>query len=148
MASNQQIENLRFAYSVMAGVPSEIVSLGHIRANEINGPNTGISDEELLHTHCGSVACVAGLLSAHPHFKAQGLLYSVEAQQIQMHGERVELMDASDELFDYDTIFNAGPCGKYGKLVALERIRVALRKHRAITIQRNMELVDYERTLY
>ena len=126
--TDKQIENLRMAYAIMAGIPAERIKLDIYRC-EPRGRRCE-NDKAFVST-CGSAGCVAGWLSAHPHFKSQGLKWF--APEIQ--GE-----PASSALFDDPTIFDSGPEGLTGKREALARIRRALYRAGAVDDARDIEL--------
>ena len=146
--NEQQIENLRMAYSIMAGIPKDRIDLCVIRGRrrEAKGSAvTRVSDEDLLQSYCGSVACIAGWLSAHPYFQAQGLGYNSTVTYENTMGLRF----SSTQMFGIPGIFDgAYYSGHIGaKQEALARIRNALLKANAITFERNFELLDYEYTV-
>jgi hypothetical protein len=138
MPTRQQIENLRMAYAIMWGVPASQIDLGSIRYSQ------GQATDEKMLTHCSSAGCVAGWLSAHPYFKAQGLLFR--------HPGWItlgkDLSSASEILFGERYIFDDGYDGIRGKLQALARIRHALLwGANAITSDRYYELARQEEEL-
>jgi hypothetical protein len=151
-----QVENLRMAYAIMAGIPAERVSLPDVRATEPWGAEPGITDRRLKQS-CGSVACVAGWLSAHPYFKRQGLRYEVEPGEggfIRIRRPRAgEVASGLDEAADYlfgdgsYYLFGTGSFGLEGKRQALRRIRDALYSRGAISYERNNELQQQEEAM-
>ena len=63
MTTKQHIENLRMAYSIMAGIPKDRINLNVIRERRLGVKGsvvTRVSDEDLLQSHCGSVGLVPG----------------------------------------------------------------------------------------
>jgi hypothetical protein len=137
----KQVENLRVAYSVMWGVPADRIDLGSVRRDCDD-------DDEFLSPACRSVGCVAGFLSAHPHFKAQGLRWTGDGVMLtDSSGRSYHLEEAANELFGGWSVFNAGPSGLEGKRRALEHIRRALLEAGAITLQRNAELARQEQEI-
>ena len=129
--TDKQIENLRMAYAIMAGIPAERINLGVYRAND-NGFVGGASKDDARFVRtCGSAGCVAGWLSAHPYFKSQGLKWNATS---------IEYENASSVLFDDYAIFDSGPVGLAGKREALARIRRALNRVGAVDDARSSEL--------
>ena len=131
----KQIENLRVAYAIMAGIPAERIKLSIYRRNAQGYVRvSGWNDKDFIND-CGSVGCMAGWLSAHPHFKCQGLKWNAE---------RIKDVNASMALFGVFDVFDSGPEGLLGKRVALSRIRRALHNVDAIDDRRYYELEKEE----
>jgi len=147
-----QIENLQVAYSVMFGIPAKKIDLSSVRVKvdkEGNDDSYAISDKKMLFK-CNTHGCVAGYLSAHPHFKAQGLKYKVSEEEIVFgtgEARTYELESMSKQLFGDMHIFDAGDEDLRGKKQALRRIRKALREAKAISSERNDELHAIEEQL-
>lgn len=133
----QQVENLRVAYSIMAGVPAKRINLWIVRKGKDFAEDKGLPLPE-----CGTAACVAGWLSAHPYFQAQGLRFSTTEREISLgpYG----LFGSANYLFGTHEVFSGGSDGMTGKLQALERIRRALREKSALSHKRDCELHRYE----
>lgn len=135
-----QIENNRMAYSIMWGFPARKINLGVLRGAFVGSRNYDFCVEvsnERLFNDCGSVGCIAGILSAHEHFIAQGLCWTPGngiryKQSFYYHVGSLELFGASN-------IFATGTAGLPGKLQALRRIRSNLLANRAISLERNIE---------
>ena len=130
--TDQQAENTRVAYSIMAGIPSELINLNIVRENDA-------TDTKLL--ECGTVACIAGWLSAHPYFKEQGFRRNAEAP----HAYHMIDLDLDLPLFGSQKIFSVR---KYPRLTqkqeSLERLRLHLLRTGHITSERNKELASKE----
>ena len=128
----KQIENLRMAYAIMAGIPADRVKLDIYRCNQ---HQLVCADDKQFVDNCASVGCVAGWLSAHPYFKRQGLRWNAPD---------IEGVSASFVLLGDYNIFDVGPQGLLGKRVALSRIRRALHNVDAIDDRRYYELEEEE----
>lgn len=143
-----QIENVRVAYAVMAGVPSEKIELSAVRDTMGFGAFY-VEDDALLH-ECKTTACIAGWLSSHPYFKAQGFTYGDSTSGLAKHGRMYFYKHMASDLTGDSQLFNAvneDDVVGTQKQVALARLRRYLRQNNAITIERGQELADYERTL-
>lgn len=129
--SDKQAENTRVAYALMAGIPSELIDLDLIR-------DMSASDARML--QCNSCGCMAGWLSAHPYFKAQGLNAVVGHKE---SGWQVPL-HLDEELFGNENMFNGSNRtllpAKGQKQEALERLRLHLLNTGRITQQRSDQL--------
>lgn len=134
------IENLRMAYAIMAGFPAHKVALGSWRDTD---GKAATNDHNLL-THCGTTGCIAGVISAHPYFKKQGLKWSVKTEELSFKGQYSPSWYISEELFGDVRVFEAGLSGVPGKKQALSRIRYVLFGKDAISPQRNAELATQE----
>jgi hypothetical protein len=140
-----QIKNLRVAYSVMAGIPARFISLPDIRrGSDCN--HSALTDQEFVHD-CNSVGCIAGWLSAHPHFQAQGMGYDRTLGSITMGGLPRFVREVAFRLMGNSYLFDDGPTGLPGKRTALRRIREALRAADAITTARFHQLSQQEAAL-
>jgi hypothetical protein len=138
MPTAKQIENTRMAYSIMAGIPAEKVNLNVIRrVNNAVNPFASVTKSQLLHD-CGTVGCIAGWLSAHPYFTAQGLRYRAGG---------IELYAESHRLFGVAFLFNSANSSLPGKTEALMRLRRHLLNFGAITPARDAELAREESRL-
>ena len=131
----------------MAGIPADRIELDVIRGVRQGAVSAAehVSDGELKQGYCGSVACIAGWLSAHPYFKEQGLGYAGTVT----YKNDMGFGPASTELFGRVDIFDGAYCSGHvsSKKEALARIRNALVKANAITFERNFELLKYEATI-
>jgi len=131
--TEQQIENHRMGYAIMAGIPASRIELSICRRGV--GLIDAEADREFIHT-CGTSGCVAGWLSAHSYFKQQGLTIGTWGNGL------IEM-----RLFGNTDMFGSGEMGLEGKLEALRRFRYSLVKAKAITAERNHELIAYENSL-
>ncbi len=134
--TDEQAENTRMAYSIMSGIPAELINLRDVRQG-------GASDEELL--QCNSCACVAGWLSAHEYFKDKGLKSFMGGP-----GKWSVNLSMDFKLFGDSSIFD-GPrdynVPENQKQEALERLREHLFAAGRITKQRNIQLQRMEALL-
>lgn len=137
--NDKQAENCRVAYSVMAGFPAYKIDLNHVRLGM-----GGRSDDKTFLSECGAAGCVAGVLSAHPHFRAQGFHWDPSFGLSLGGREFISLPLMARVLFGASTIFASGPDGVHGKVVALARIRHALYEARRISQSRYGELERQE----
>lgn len=142
LLSPRHAENTRMAYSIMAGVPDERV---HLDAYRSMAKTTFVGDEAFVQPECRSVGCIAGWLSAHEYFKAQGLRFVDDG--VIITGRATS--NPSYYLFGSDRIFYGLDFHVKGnhKRLALERLRAHLFENKCITPQRNKQLAQYERTL-
>lgn len=145
----QQAENTRMAYSIMWGIPWERIDLDEWRERDNRG--NPVSSHRLLHL-CNTTACIAGWLSAHPHFKAQGLSYDsnsgiVRFKNVEIAGD--EEVPADEMLFGDRNIFDGSDdTHPNQKLEALERLRLHLFENNAVTYDRYKELEAAEQAAF
>lgn len=136
--TDEQAENARMAYAIMAGIPAELIDLNDIREGYA-------SDEEML--DCNSCGCVAGWLSVHPFFQEKGLKsYAING----VYPTSLCGVDLSKDvpLFGSSYIFNSHEGIRDSqKREALERIRLHLLMAGRITKQRSDELAVEEEKL-
>jgi hypothetical protein len=149
------IKRLRTLYSVLAGIPNRRIYLGNFYGG------TQQVGEQFVH-NCGTTACAGGWAAVYPEFVAAGL-YADE-------GGTIRFGDATDfsalaKFFDIDysdvcEVFDTAAASDftkgldedsiyYGEIsdkrVALHRIRLYLRKQRAISKKRSKELAAFEK---
>lgn len=138
-----QAENTRIAYEVMWNTPMAKIDLDCYRLSPVY--SNKVSDERLLN-ECGSVACIAGWLSAHPHFKAQHLYYKEDGPRF---NGAYAMDEGSLELFGAMGIFDCSNDRSFAsdKRQALERLREHLYRHGCITKKQNSEMRRAESAL-
>lgn len=106
-----------------------------------------ITEQQIENTRTAA-ACVAGVLSAHPFFQEQGLRWNLFDGIHMGHGhEHGGIFTSAYRLFGYTHIFDGGHSGLAGKRQALSRIRGALYREGAITLERTAELAAQEAAL-
>lgn len=145
--TDQQAKNTRVAYAVMAGIPSKRINLDVVRKGDLD-------DKEFIAPSCNSGACLAGWLSAHPHFVAQGLYWDAKVHEVHLqkgtHKMR-GLLNQSKHLFgracNYDSMFSMSRLRMGQKKEVLQRLREHLLNAGRITKERNSELIKYEKTV-
>lgn len=136
----KQIENLKVAYAVMGGIPAKRINLDLYRTKPY--ACDPLPNDKAFLNDCGSAGCIAGWLSAHPHFKAQGLRVPRDGRYPTIG--RMETWEAAQRLFGDSYMFNSGHSGALGKREALERIRETLVDAEAITPKRDAQLENQE----
>lgn len=134
--TDEQAENCRVLYSIMAGIPKKLIDLDEIRGDEA-------SDRTLL--KCNSVACIAGWSSAHPFFKAKGLV-ATRTRKAFGRGYYLAIdFDLGESLFGTHDMFDGSYYTQASqKHEALARIRKHLYRAGRISKERNDELAAEE----
>lgn len=134
--NKQQVENVRMAYAIMAGMPAKRIDLDRIRSGRP-------ADDWFLTRECGSVACIAGVISAHPHFKEQGLAYDPWSGNVTLCGYH-GLGNAASRLMGDAVAFDGSMFDMPPKLEALERLREILFDNGHLSAARNTQLARKE----
>lgn len=151
------IERLRSLYSMMAGMPSQLVYMNVWRTKGSGRGQVGLSDEGLIQgsvTHlmndpnhsCGTAACALGWSAAYPEFKEAGFTTDQDGWP-RFDGKTG--FGAGQRFFgltylEASALFNVVREGD-AKQVFLERLRTVLIKYNIITLERNSTLVRLER---
>lgn len=143
MLTKKQIENSRMAYSIMAGIPADLVNLDVERDH--SGPDA--PSDAVMKKGCGSVGCIGGWISAHQFFKRQGLSFADKKGGVNLKGVGSSLGDMGLALFGDVHILSASLTNLSAKREALARIRNHLHNYGVISDERNAELAAAEHAL-